>query len=310
MHKKTAPTLNSNTPLFKPLRMAFKKVLEQESIPLEPRLLENLSSIYLPLTDWIAAQHTNKPVIIGINGSQGSGKSTLCKILSTLLENGFNKKVVSLSIDDLYKTRAQRQVLAESIHPLLKTRGVPGTHDIALGIHVLEKLKNNAPVKIPAFDKSTDDRCAEKEWLNIQHNADVILFEGWCVGSIPEEPSQLNSAINSLEEKEDADSRWRQYVNLQLATDYQRLFGLLDRLVMLQIPDFNNVFEWRTLQEEKLKNHANNSANNNLLSADDLNRFIMHFERITRHTLSEMPERADVALALGDDHQIDQIFIK
>lgn len=310
MHKKLPPNHDSNTHLINQLRADFEQILEQESIPPEPKLIENFTSIYLPLTDWVAAQHTVEPIIIGINGSQGSGKSTLCKILATLLENRFAKKVVTLSIDDLYKTRIQRQELAESIHPLLKTRGVPGTHDTELGIHVLQQLKNNVPVKIPAFDKSIDDRYEEKEWLDIQHKVDIILFEGWCVGSIPEKTSQLDPPVNSLEKNEDLNSRWRQYVNHQLATDYQKLFSLLDRLVILQIPDFNNVIEWRALQEEKLKANSSDSANNKHLSADDLRRFVMHFERITRHTLSEMPERADVTLKVGNDHQIDKIMIK
>jgi len=292
------------------LQQLVEQILISEQIPAEATLHQSLNNYYLPLASWAAEQHQSTPLVIGINGSQGSGKTTLCKILSALLEHSFDKKVISLSIDDIYKTHAQRQELAESVHSLLATRGVPGTHDVELGCFVLEQIKERQPVDIPVFNKAIDDRLQKDDWIKIDHQVDIILFEGWCVGAIPEQESQLQTAINSLEEDEDQKRIWRTYVNHQLATDYQSLFSLIDKLVMLKIPDFNKAYQWRNLQEQKLRQTTDSDKNNKIMSGLEIERFIMHFERITQHMLKEMPERSDVTLNINADHQINELHIK
>ena len=79
----------------------------------------------------------DKPLIIGINGSQGSGKSTLADYLCTMLNERYQLRCVSLSLDDFYLTKLERQQLASQVHPLLETRGVPGTHDIPLALETI-----------------------------------------------------------------------------------------------------------------------------------------------------------------------------
>lgn len=293
------------------LRSTFENILAQENIPENPRLMENFASSYLPLAQWIATQHQQTPLVIGINGSQGSGKSTLSKILSQLLEKGFKKKVAIISIDDLYKTRQQRHEMSENIHPLFQTRGVPGTHDVQLGISIISKLiKQDFPVQIPLFNKVIDDREPEKNWLSIDHKIDIILFEGWCIGAKPQPPTLLTQSINDLEKNKDSDLVWRTFINEQLEKDYQDLFSLIDKLIMLKIPSFNNVLEWRELQENKLKNNSEGIESNHTMSAQELRQFIMHFERITRHSLNEMPDRADVVIEIDNQHQISKTIFK
>ena len=144
----------------------FKSILSDEKIDETASFIHSLETLYLPFSSWLASQHQNKPVIIGINGAQGSGKSTLTRIIHSILENIFEKNVVSLSIDDLYKSKHQRLILSKEIHPLLSTRGVPGTHDTGLGVSILKHLKNksSSEIKIPRFDKSIDDQAAESSW--------------------------------------------------------------------------------------------------------------------------------------------------
>ena len=289
----------------------YTEILAQEKIPHSPSLLAALQNLYIPFSAYLSSKQQGKPLVVGINGSQGSGKSTLTRILSSILELGFNKTVVSFSIDDLYKTKTNRNCLARDIHPLLASRGVPGTHDIEMGMSIfkqlLEQCSSNIP--IPLFDKAIDDRLPESHWKIAHSPCDIILFEGWCVGSIAEDEDRLKKSANSLELQEDEQGVWRHYVNQQLAGAYAELFSFIDILVMLKIPDFKKVYEWRKLQEHKLKlsrTHLDKS-DNKIMSDAELNRFIMHYERISRHSLSEMPGRADIVLQLGENHQIEKV---
>lgn len=292
------------------LQCIFNSLLIKSNIPLNSGMHHYFESLYLPLTSWLASLHKKTPIVIGINGAQGSGKSTLGSILTTLLESGFNKKVACFSIDDLYKTGSERQQLAQTIHPLLATRGVPGTHDIQLGEIIIKKLKNQTSdtVTIPVFDKAIDNRAPKSKWQNISLPIDFIIFEGWCVGAAAEDQQSLINPINSLEAEEDSNGRWRHFVNQQLATSYQSLFAEIDYLLMLKVPDMNCVYQWRLLQEQQLK--ASNNAtqlNQRLMSPAQLKHFIMHFERITHSTLEEMPHRADLVLSLNHNHQIQKV---
>lgn len=259
----------------------------------------------------MASKQKEDTLIVGINGSQGAGKSTLTKILTHILKRGFNKTVTSFSIDDLYKRPEQRKLLAKQVHPLLSTRGVPGTHNVDLGISIFKQLLDKKPTqcKIPAFDKSIDDCLPESQWQKINTGCDIVLFEGWCVGSVAQSEEQLKSPINELESSQDHDARWRNFVNKQLERSYAELFSFIDILIMLEIPDFSKVYQWRRLQEKKLRNSVNTTVNTEIMTDSELKQFIMHFERITRHTLDEMPDRCDILLQLDNDHGVKKVVI-
>jgi D-glycerate 3-kinase len=253
--------------------------------------------------------------VLGISGGQGSGKSTLTALLRVILERGLGLRVAALSMDDIYLTRVERERLAGAVHSLLITRGVPGTHDVALGIRVIGALRRAGPgdtVPLPSFDKAADDRRPESEWPRHVGPADVILVEGWCLGASPEEDTALREPINQLEATEDADGRWRRYVNDRLRGEYRDLWGQLHAVVMLEVPGMDQVFEWRWLQERKLAEDHGASGEPGMRIMDEagVRRFVMHYERITRHLLAELPARADVVLHLNRAHQVDRIALK
>ena len=243
--------------------------------------------------------------MLGINGAQGTGKSTLAHLLRDYLKSDFDKNVVVLSIDDIYLTRAERAALAEDVHPLLQTRGVPGTHDVALGIAVIEELgslQEGETCQVPRFDKSRDDRCPTADWATVTGPVDLVIFEGWCVGSMAQKDDELKEPINPLERSKDIDGRWRRYVNEQLRGDYLNLFELIDSLLFLKVPDFEAVLRWRLEQEHKLRASAGTDAPA-VMSDEQIAEFIQHFERITTHNLAVLPGTADAVIELGDDHQ-------
>jgi D-glycerate 3-kinase len=258
----------------------------------------------------VRLRRSGMPIVLGICGSQGSGKSTMAQALKAALQEAQGLTVAVLSLDDLYLSLGERTRLAREVHPLLQTRGVPGTHDVDLGIEVIQRLLCATPeelTRIPRFDKARDDRHGPKNWGVFQGRADVVIFEGWCVGAVSQQSSALPAPVNALEREFDPDGRWRRYVNDQLAGPYRALFGLLDCLVMLCAPGFEVVFEWRREQERRLEESVKvtgNSAVTRVMNDEELRRFIAHYERLTRHILSEMPERADIVMDLDDGRRV------
>ncbi len=259
-----------------------------------------LSDIYLPVSRQIHQRADAKPgVIIGVSGTQGSGKSTFCNIIKLILQETHNKNAVVISLDDFYKTKAERVQMARDVHPLFKMRGVPGTHDVGLAMAILLQLKtmtDNKPVTIPIFDKAIDDRSNQNDWQNIEKKPDVILFEGWCLGAKPQKELDLKDPINQLEETEDIDGHFRKAVNDFLKRDYQQLFSLIDMLIMIEVPSFDVVYQNRLEQEKKLAEKTGKMA----MSPAELKRFVQLYQRLSEHMLKEMPERAELVLRLID----------
>ncbi|MBT2134430.1 zeta toxin family protein [Croceibacterium sp. LX-88] len=277
------------------MREAIDALIAAEGLPGDYR--EVVENSWRLLADCIANQ-TKRPLLVGINGAQGSGKTTLCRFLQVLLEER-GLRAVTLSLDDLYLTHAERKDLARDEHPLFATRGVPGTHDVALGERLFDGIASRRPVTLPIFNKAIDDRAPGG--VLIDPPVDVILFEGWCVGTVPQPAAALREPVNRLEAEEDSEGAWRREVNRRLATDYAELFGRIDLLIMLRVAGFEAVRANRLLQEQKLA--ASNPVGKAVMDEAALDRFLMHYERLTRWTLSEMPERADIVIPIGADQR-------
>jgi D-glycerate 3-kinase len=253
------------------------------------------------------------PLMLGVQGSQGSGKTTCSEFIKILLENKYCLKSVVISIDDFYLTRAERCHLSKTVHPLLKTRGVPGTHDVSLALDTLQQLRDlrhQGSVFIPRFDKAIDDRLPKSNWSKITSPVDVIILEGWCVGLQPQEESSLMTPVNQLEKEEDPDLIWRSYVNEALSGEYQAIFNQLDKLLVLKAPSFECVYKWRKKQEQKLIASLDKNpmkADSKVLSDKELKRFVQHYERLTNYGLDTLSNKADWCLHLDANQRIEKL---
>ena len=275
---------------------AIARLIAEEGLPENYR--DIVDQHWRPLSEDIAERYEGRPLIVGINGSQGSGKTTLCRFLEALLLE-HNQRAITISLDDIYLTRQERSDLARDCHPLFATRGVPGTHDVALGQSILDALLDGLPVDLPRFDKAIDDRTSAP--TEILTRNDVILLEGWCVGAVPQPEAALVAPLNRLEAEDDPDAIWRREINRRLATDYAEFFGRIDTLVMLEVDRFEAVRAHRELQEQKLA--ASRPEGTAVMDGAALDRFMMHYERLTRWMLEEMPARADIVIGIGGDQR-------
>lgn len=267
---------------------------------LPPDFAEAASALYAPIAQAVAvrAKAASGLFVVGLCGPQGSGKSTGAAALSLLIEQAGLRSAV-LSLDDLYLTWAARQRLAAEVHPLFATRGVPGTHDVALGLTVLDALSaREEAVALPRFDKARDDRCPVEQWPVVQAGLDVLVFEGWCLGARAQPEAALAVPVNDLERDEDPEGVWRGHVNAALAGPYRALFERPDVLVMLRAPGFDVVAGWREEQEAKLRQSAAQGAGSRVMDAAEVARFVQFYERTTRQIDCEMPGRADVVITL------------
>jgi len=292
----------------------FKYILSQETKKDKFKNKEKMiKSFLIPVSFWIAKRiNKRNPLIIGLAGGQGSGKTTISSILTLILQKYFRLNVFKFSIDDFYKTRKDRKLLSKNKHPLLMTRGVPGTHDIDLMLSFFKKIKgkNFKSLQIPKFNKAMDDRCSKSLWYKIKTRPDVVIFEGWCVGARAQLGGQLKKPINSLEKVYDPNAEWRSYVNDQLKKKYKRLFKQLDGLLYLKAKNFNLLREWRLKQERKLWLQTKNKKNLKIMSSGDVISFMQTYQRITQQMFKDVLKISSIIMDLNSNHQIQKIKFK
>jgi len=247
---------------FLKVKKDYFKFLKKEKIFNKSKQIKisSLKKNYIPMSFWIENKYKEKgnTLFLGLAGGQGSGKTTVTAILKIILEKFFKRQVHVASIDDFYKTLNDRYKMSCGIHPLFKTRGVPGTHDVNL-IKIffdLIKKQNFKKIKLPKFDKSIDDRFKKRQWFNVKQRPEIVILEGWCVGAKPQSNSLIKKPINNLEKYEDNDLIWRKYVNKKLKNQYKKLFAMIDHFIFMKIPNYKIVFKWRLLQENKLKKRS------------------------------------------------------
>ena len=310
--------------LFRRLRPLLEQFCKEEHI--QGSLEQELWHIYLPFAQWImerasrVRQQRTGAYVLGINGAQGSGKTTINHILQLILQAGYHKKVVGFSIDDLYDTYRRRLQKGKEISPILARIRGPGTHDLELGIEILDRLIVGTPTRIPRFDKALannqGDRVPASDWQGVSDAQDIVLFEGWNVGetSFPEDQSER--PFEKLRHGEGFRA-WRDYYISALADaerGYAALFKRLDDLVMIRIHDFDEVYKNREEAEAKLRQRiaravtaGEATTGMSAMTPEEVRAFVDHYEPWTRHILREMPDRAALVLWMGTGHRILQI---
>ena len=299
---------------FLKVKNDYLKFLNKEKIFDQSKAakIRSLKRTYIPMSFWIENkyQEKRKTLFLGFSGGQGSGKTTVTGILKIILKKFFKRRIHVSSIDDFYKTLDDRNKMSYKIHPLFKTRGVPGTHDlnsVKKFFYFIKKTKFKK-FKLPKFDKSIDDRLKKKYWFNINRKPEIVILEGWCVGAQPQSNSLLKKPINVLEKYEDKNFVWRKHVNEKLKREYKKIFAMIDYFIFIKIPNFNMVFKWRLLQESKLRKKSH--SRKKVMSYNEIKRFIMFYQRITLQMIKDLSKSASVVMLLNKNHEIKKILFK
>ena len=291
------------------LKLLYKEKIFDRSIADK---ISSLKKTYIPISFWIENRYKKKgkTLFLGFSGGQGSGKTTVVKILKIILKKFFKRKIHVSSIDDFYKTLKDRNKMSNTTHPLFKTRGVPGTHDVNLikKFFYFVKKKKFKKIKLPKFDKSIDDRLKKKYWFNIKEKPEIVILEGWCVGAQPQPNSLIKKSINVLEKYEDQDLTWRKYVNEKLKREYGKLFAMIDCYIFMKIPNFNIVFKWRLLQENKLRKVSRYKKK--IMSYNEIKRLIMFYQRITLQMFKDLSKSASIVMLMNKNHEIKKLLFK
>lgn len=281
----------------------------QANLHIQPsQMLEILWNLWLPLAMQLASyrQAQRKPLIQGILGGQGTGKTTLAAIL-TLILNQLGYRTLSLSLDDLYKTYSDRLALREQ-DPRLVWRGPPGTHDIQLGLTVLEQLcqpNSLLPIQVPRFDKSAWCGSGDRTHPEIVEGVDIVLFEGWFVGVRPIDPAAFDTAPPPIVTA--TDREFARDMNAQLQ-NYLPLWERLDRLILLYPTDYRLSLEWRRQAE-----HQMIAAQDTGMTDAQVEQFVQYFWRSLHPELFLLPlvnnpSWVDLVIEINPDHSAGAVY--
>lgn len=203
-----------------------------------------------------------RPFVIGLNGVQGVGKTTLVRALAETLQQRERLQTLVMSIDDFYLRHVDQLELAAA-HPdnaLVQVRGEPGTHDVPLLREVFESLCEGKPSLIPQYDKGAfgglGDRLPRGKWIPVnetgQAKVQVVLLEGWCVGFKSITPEAIEAKWKEkgrtlhLQKLEDLN-----FINQQLQ-GYDDITDRFDAFIHIDAEDTEYVYEWRLQQEHQM----------------------------------------------------------
>jgi D-glycerate 3-kinase len=266
--------------------------------------LQTAWDLWLPLALQLNDRRLSltRPFVQGILGVQGTGKSTLCQILVLLLAK-LEQTAIALSIDDLYKTYADRQRL-QAEDPRLVWRGPPGTHDVALGLQVLDDLRQTGQAVLPRFDKSLHQGAGDRVSPELVTQVDIVLFEGWFIGARPIPLMQFDAAPDPI--VTETDRAFAQDMNTSLRS-YLPLWERLDSLIVLRPVDYRLSKTWRKQAEQAMR--ATGKAG---MSDAEIEAFVEYFWKALHPDwfIQPLVENAatDWVIQIESDHRSGAVF--
>ncbi|MBT7642836.1 MAG: hypothetical protein HN715_07600 [Rhodobiaceae bacterium] len=258
----------------------------------EKALIMQLETLVQQIGDHLMSMPRSRPLVAGVSGGQGVGKTTFCKALSQYLSDA-GVATLSVSLDNFYLSRRERETLGAHIHPLCQTRGVPGTHNVGQLNEVMVALRSKhriADVRLPVFSKSLDDVLPPAQWLSVQTQPEIILLEGWCVGAQADFISPHPQT--EWERTHDGDGVWKQWSQTQAAA-YADIWAACECLVLMRQDNFEAIIDSRWAQEQ---DNAAASGVWQFETREDVAQFCAHYESWTLGMWQALPPKCDFVI--------------
>ncbi|KAI0840787.1 P-loop containing nucleoside triphosphate hydrolase protein [Hypoxylon sp. FL0890] len=291
----------------------------------DSEIVDDKSPICIPfileLYKQYIASNPTKPFIVGLNGVQGAGKTTLVKALAAKLREDEGLEALVCSIDDFYLRREDQEALAAA-HPdnkLLQVRGEPGTHDMNLAREFFAALCNGQPVKVPQYDKSAysgkGDRVPESQWETVngpgQPKIQVVIFEGWCVGFRYLSPVEVSLKYNGPNKTlRQHDLEHLNYINERVQA-YDIITDTFDAFIHIDAENIEWVYDWRLEQEAALRKQKGTG-----MTDEEVVKFVDAyypayelFSDKLRNGLFANKIRCQLRLVVGKDRKVKQTVI-
>ena len=150
---------------------ATQRLATNLTVSWEPDVADMIKALYR-LRSKSAAK--KQPLLIGVVGIPGSGKSTSCEILASCI----GEKTLVMPMDGYHLSLEQ---LAQMPDPadVIYRRGAPDTFDPQSLLHDLKRIKigNEPTVTIPGFDHAVGDPTPNQHTFR-RDNHDIVIVEG------------------------------------------------------------------------------------------------------------------------------------
>ena len=287
----------------------FDELLKKRPEIIPDTLKQDLKIYYLPyvqkLVELKNKMGSSKGVLIGMSAIQGAGKTTQGEILEILL-NYLGHSTISISIDNYYLSHEQLSELRE-FDPRYIRRGV--THDIYLAVENLKQLKNmknQELIKVPIYDKGAQKGDGDRVgWKTVSEKPDFIFFDGWMLGARRvEDESIFDSGLPALDTPEHI--RFAKDINKKL-DEYLPLWGLLDFLTVLYVPNYKISLKWRNQAEEVLRIKGGG------MTPQQIEEFVYYFWRsvhpaIHIKNLAHDEVHTNLVIIINDNHTIKEVL--
>ncbi|NDJ24980.1 glycerate kinase [Nostoc sp. B(2019)] len=298
--------IQARSHLLKSVLPAFSEFCQTTLMVQPQEMLQVLWDLWLPLGIKLAShrQQLERPLIQGILGAQGTGKTTMSQVLTLILQQ-LGYRTLSLSLDDLYKTYSDRLALIKQ-DPRLIWRGPPGTHDIDLGLNLLDQIRQwQSPVIVPRFDKSAYGGAGDRTTPEMITGVDIVLFEGWFVGMRPINADLFDTAPPPI--ITDEDRTFARNMNYRLH-EYLPLWARLDSLILLYPTDYRCSLEWRKQAE-----HQMIAAGKSGMADAEIEQFVNYFWRSLHpelfiKPLVKNPTAVDLVIEIQADHSFGAVY--
>ncbi len=157
---------------------------------------------------------------------------------------------------------------------------------------------------MPRFDKLADERLPEAQWPRLQQPLDLLVFEGWFLGTPAQDDNALDSRFERTGTRSDADGRWRRWCNQALARDYPALWQALRPPVVPAAAGFLGGTTLALAAGAEPAGRAAGPARHEPATAE---RFVQYYERVSRQALSALPALADHVVVLDGQRQVQDV---